>query len=108
MSVQHKEDGYPVNTSAYEWKSASVTVAGTSPTTDLTSITGFTTLFDTVPRAHQITIESSGAAYVRLNAVTNDVITIGSTTPYEDNFAIVDKIFVATNGGAVTLTVKLR
>lgn len=106
-----KEDGQAWHTAPYEWKSASVTAAGTAAGTDLKTASGFTTLFDTVKRAHHIKIETTGATYVRLGAdgvLFPDVITVTATTPYEDNYCVVDTIYVSTNGSAATITVKLR
>jgi len=108
MSIPHYSDGTPFDREEYEWKSASVTVAGTAATTDLTGISGFTTLFDTIPQAHKLTVESSGTAYIRLNSATNDKITVTATTPHTVTGAVVHHLFVSTNGGAVTLTVKLQ
>lgn len=106
--TKNLENGVEEHTKEYEWKSASVTVDGTAATTDLTGISGFTTLFDTVPRAHRIRIEASATTYVRLNSSTNDKITITATTPYEDSYCVVDAIYVSTGGSASTITVKLR
>lgn len=106
--ITHLENGVAEHTREYEWKSASVNVAGTDGTTDITGIAGFTALFGTVKRAHRITVESSGAAYIRLNSATADKITIGATTPYTDNYCVVDKLYISTGGSAVTVTVKLR
>lgn len=108
MAVKYLQDGKAEHRKPYEWKSASVNVSGTSADTDITGISGFTTLFDTVPVAHRITVESSGTAYIRLNSATNDVITVTATTPYTDNFSVTTALYVSTNGGAVTITVKLR
>jgi hypothetical protein len=107
-NIKMLENGVEEHTKEYEWKSASVTVAGSTATTDITGVVGFTTLFATVSRAHRITIETTATAYFRLNADTNDVITVTSTTPYSSDYCVVDKIFVSTGGAAVTVTVKLR
>jgi len=102
------EDGSAKNRSAYEWKSASVTVAGTTGDTIITGISGFTTLFATVKRAHYIQISATGTSYFRLNSATNDVITVTSTTPYTNEDCVVEKLYVTTNGAAVTVTVNLH
>jgi len=108
MSIPHYSDGTPFDRETYEWKSASVTVTGVAAGTDLTGITGFTTLFDTIPQAHKITIGSSGTAYIRLNSATNDKITVTATTPYTITGAVVHHLYVSTDDKAVTLTVKLQ
>jgi hypothetical protein len=106
--VKYLENGIAEHSAPYEWKSASVTVAGADAATAITASAGFTTLFATVKRAHRIRIETSGTAYFRLNSATNDIITVTATTPYEDLYCIVDKLFVSTGGAAITVTVKLR
>lgn len=103
-----RENSQAWNVRAYEWVTEALTIdEGTDPLTDLSSVTGFTTLFGTVKRAHHIVIETTGTIYVRLNSVSNDVITIGSSTPFEDHFGITDKIFISTANVARTITVKL-
>lgn len=94
------------NADKYEWKSASVNVAGTDATTDITGSAGFTTLFGTLVEAGHIVIEASATTYVRLNTSSSDKITITSTTPFEADMAV-RKIFISTNGSASTVTVKL-
>lgn len=101
------EDAKAEHRKSYEWKSASVTVAGTDADTDLSGETGFTTLFDTVKRAHRITIEASATTYVRLNDDANDIITVTATTPFSSDYIIVESIYVSTGGSASTITVKL-
>ena len=105
--VKHLENGVAEHAKEYEWKTASVNVAGTDATTNIRTIAGFTTLFDTVKRAHRITVEASGAAYIRLNTATADKITLGATTPYTNDYCVADALFISTNGGAITITVKL-
>lgn len=102
-----RSNGRAWNSHTYEWKSASVNVAGTDGTDDLTGESGFTTLFATVPQAHHITIEASATTYIRLNSATADKITVTSTTPFTSDFLIVEKIFISTGGSASTVTVKL-
>lgn len=101
-------DGKPVNRAGYEWKSHSITVAGVLADTNLKDIAAFSTVFDTVKEAHHIVLESNGAIYICLNAITNDIITVNTTTPYEDTEAVVSRIFVSTGGNPITLTVKLK
>jgi len=103
-----RENGQAWNTVPYEWKSASVNVAGTAAATNIRTITGFTTLFDTVNRVAHIIVEASGTAYIRLNSASNDVITIGATTPFSDDYIVTESLFISTNGSAITITVKLR
>ena len=105
--VQTRNDGRPLHRDLYEWKAGAITEAGAVPTTDITSKTGFTALFDTVDEAYECTIEASAAIYVRLNKNDTDIITITATTPFTAPSNIVRKIFVATGGAAVTVTVKL-
>jgi len=107
-NIKLLEDAKSEHRLKYEWKSASVTVAGTAGDTDITGETGFTTLFDTVPRAHHIKVEASAAAYIRVNSATNDIITLGATTPYENHYGIIESLYVSTGAGAATITVKLR
>ncbi|OQB05357.1 MAG: hypothetical protein BWY21_02010 [Parcubacteria group bacterium ADurb.Bin216] len=90
----------------YEWKSASVNVAGTSGNTNLKSIPGFTTLFNKVGVARKIRVESSATAYVTLNGTGNDVITVTATTPFEAEMSV-SSIGISTGGSASTVTVKL-
>lgn len=109
MNLQ-RENGKSWNQAAYEWKSAAVTVAGTTPSASITGETGFTTLFDTVKRAHHIVIEATATIYVKLVAdgVAGDTITVTATTPFEDHYGITEDILVATGGSAANITVKLR
>lgn len=111
MSIQYSENGKPREAAVYENKSASITVDdGALPATNLKTKTGFTTLFDSLPgkTAHRINIQSSGTAYIRLNSVTGDVITVTATAPFIDNETQVKDIFVSTNNVALTLTVFLK
>ena len=102
-----REDATGWNRQLYEWKSASVNVADVTADTNLRTIAGFTTLFDTVKRAQHITVEASGAAYIRLNDDGNDIITLGATTPFTSDFVVVESLFITTGGSAITITVKL-
>jgi hypothetical protein len=109
--IQLNEDAKPVHREAYEWKSDTVTVAGATPTQDITSIDGgtaFDDLFSDVGIAHQITISASGTAYFRLNSTDNDIITVTATTPYTNNYAVVRKLYVATGGAGIAVTVKIE
>ncbi len=110
MSIIYSQSGKPRESAIYKWIQASVTQAGTTPTVDLITQTGFETLFTGLvgSTAYRITIEVSGTTYIRLNAVTNDIITVTSTAPYIDEWCNVKKIYIATNGAAVTVTVKLK
>lgn len=101
------EDARPKNRPDYEWKSGSVNIAGTDATTLITTDADFTNLFATVPRAHHITIETSGTAYFRINSATADKITVTATTPFESEDIVAEKLYCSTNGGAITVTVKL-
>lgn len=94
----------------YEWKSGSVTVAGTAANTDLKTQAGFTTLFDKLKgnTAYKIRVDVSGNINIRLNDATNDSILVTPTTPYIDDFCEINRIFVSTGGVAVTLTIRLK
>lgn len=106
--VLHNEDGKTKQSPLYSWKSASVTAAGTVAATDLTSVTGFTALFTPFGsrKPHKIKVESTAAAYIKLNS--GDVITIGATSPFEAEDLIVNSIGVSTGGSAATITVFLQ
>lgn len=97
----------------YEYKSGSITVAGAVPTTDLSTLAGFTQLFTAVGTqisrvASLLSISTTGTVYICLNSPNNDVITVTSTTPITNRKCTVSKIYVATSGVAVTLTVNLQ
>lgn len=108
MGVEYLEDGAPRNKKPYEWKSGTVNVAGATATTDITGIAAFTDLFSTVPRAHYVKIESTGTTYIRLNAATNDIITVSATSPFESDFVVLNSIFVSSGGAGVTVTVQIH
>jgi hypothetical protein len=90
----------------YEWKSAAITIAGSDGDTNIKDAGGITTLFNTVPEARRIVVESSGAAYIRVNSATNDKITLGATAPFEADMTV-RSLFLSTGGAAITITVKL-
>jgi hypothetical protein len=92
----------------YEYKTGSPNVAGVLADTDITEIVGFTNLFSKVKPAHRIRIYAANTIYVRLNSVTNDIITITSTTPYIQEKDEVSKIFISTGGAGVAVTVILK
>lgn len=98
------------NRNAYEWKSASVTIAGTDGDTDLSGQSGFTGLFTTLDGskpARYVKIIASATAYIRFNSATADKITVDASNPIElVDFTVTD-IFASTGGSAVTLTVTL-
>ncbi len=95
------------NRDVYEWKSGSVTEAGSTATVNLNTKSGFTTLFNTIEQGRYVKIEVSGTAYFRLNTVASDVITATATSPITfENFSITN-IFVSTGGAAITITVTL-
>lgn len=94
------------NSELYEWKSAAITIAGATATVDITAAGGITTLFNKIKRCRHIRIEASATTYIRLNAVTNDIITVTATTPFEADISV-HKIFISTGGAASTVTVKL-
>lgn len=114
--MEHNIDGQPKQSTAYSWKSASVTAAGTAAATDITGVTGFTALFTpfsdsvsgvTIKRLPtKIKVEADGAAYIKLNG--GDVITIGATSPFEAEDLVVQSMGVSTGGAAVTITVYLQ
>ena len=91
---------------SYEWKSASINIAGATATVDITNAGGITTLFNTIKRCRKIRIEASATTYIRLNSASNDIITVTATTPFEADMSV-HKIFISTGGSASTVTVKL-
>lgn len=106
--VLHNEDGKTMQSPLYSWKSGSVTAAGTAAGTDLTTVAGFTDLFTPFDKRvpHKIKVESTAAAYIKLNG--GDVITIGATSPFEATDLIIRSIGVSTGGAAATITVYLQ
>lgn len=106
----HNEDGNNKQSSVYSWASGSVTAAGTVGATDLTGVTGFTTILsqfeDAGRRPHKIEVTVDGAAYLKLNG--GDVITLGATTPFEAEDLVINSIGISTGGAAVTVTVYLQ
>lgn len=106
----HNQDGRSKQSTIYSWASASVTAAGTAAATDLTGVTGFTTIlsqFTTAGRKPRyIKVQASAAAYVKING--GNVITIGATTPFEADDLVINSIGISTNGAAVTITVQLQ
>ena len=111
-------DGNPKQSTVYSWATGSVTAAGTAAATDLTSVSGFTTLLSnfsnstsvpgvTLKRVPtKIKVRSTGTAYIRING--GDVITIDATSPFEAEDLVITSIGVSTGGTAVTLTVYLQ
>lgn len=114
MSVKYLEDGKPENRKPYAWRSASVTIAAATADTDITTVTGFETMFTQLARsgktypAHYVKISTSGTAYFRLNNSTSDVITVTATTPFESSRVALSALYVTTGGGAITITVQLH
>lgn len=104
--ITTRGNGRSFNAREYEWKSASITLTDANATTDLSTITGFTTLFTDVPIANHIEIRSSADITLRLNKATNNIITVGTTTPFTSDCMEITDIFVGT-AAAVTLTVIL-
>lgn len=104
----HNEDGNNKQSPLYSWASASVTAAGTVAATDLTGVTGFTTLLSNFGsrKPHKIEVTVDGAAYLKLNG--GDVITLGATTPFEAEDLIINSIGISTGGSAVAVTVYLQ
>lgn len=111
-------DGNPKQSTVYSWATGSVTAAGTTAGTDLTSVSGFTTLLSnfsnstsvpgvTLKRVPtKIKVWSTGAAYIKING--GDVISVTSTSPFEAEDLVITSIGVSTGGIAVTLTVYLQ
>lgn len=111
-------DGNPKQSTVYSWATGSVTAAGTAAGTDLTSVSGFTTLLSnfsnstsvpgvTLKRVPtKIKVWSTAAAYIKING--GDVITIGATSPFEAEDLVITSIGVSTGGSAVTITVYLQ
>lgn len=106
--VLHNEDGKTKQSPLYSWKSASVNAAGTAAATSLITVSGFEALFTPFGsrKPHKIKVESTAAAYIKLNG--GDVITIGATSPFEADDLIVNSIGISTNGSAATITVYLQ
>lgn len=108
MTVKHLEDGKAEHREAYEWKTGSVNVAGTAAGSALTGVASFTTLFDTVPRAHKIRVTvNTGTLYMRLNGTLSDAIQVTASTPFEEEM-VVKSIHVSTGGTAIAVTVRLH
>lgn len=105
--IINTENGQSWHSKEYEWLTGSVTVAGTDATTSLAAQSGFTTLFTKLPLAHRVKITATGTCYVRLNASTNDKITVDATTPFSSDFLQVKAIYISTNGAGVAVTVQL-
>lgn len=105
--ILNTEDGQSWHSKVYEWLTGSVTVAGTEGATSLAAQSGFTTLFGTVKQAHRVKITASATCYIRLNAATNNKITVDATTPFTSDFLQVNAIYISTNGAGVTVTVQL-
>jgi hypothetical protein len=110
-------DGNSKQSTVYSWKSASVTETGTAAGTNITTVTGFTTLFapftDTpttgVTRKRvptKIKVTASAATYIKING--GDVITLDGTTPFEAEDLAINSIGISTDGGASTVTVYLQ
>ena len=112
-------DGNPKQSTVYSWATGSVTAAGTAAATDLTSVSGFTTLlsnFSNSTSVPGVTLKrvptkikvwsTGGTAYIRING--GDVINIGATSPFEAEDLVITSIGVSTGGTAVTLTVYLQ
>jgi len=98
---------------SYENKSGAVTVAGAVPTTDLSTLAGFTQLFTAVGTqisrvASLLSISTTGTVYICFNSPNNDVITVTSTTPITNRKCTVSKIYIATAGVSVAITVSLQ
>lgn len=106
--TNYLEDGKPVNRAEEEWKSAAITVAGTDADVNIRTKTGFTTLFDTVKRAHEIKVHVTADTHIRLNSTTTDKILVTSTSPYESDKVIVEALYVSTGGASSTVTVELH
>jgi len=111
-------DGKAKQSTVYSWASGSVTAAGTAAATDLTTVEGFEDLFApfsdstsvsgvTMKRVPtKIKVLAGGAAYIKING--GNVITIGTTTPFEADDLVIKSIGVSTGGSAVTITVYLQ
>jgi len=111
MAIRTGNNGRPLEFEKYEWKTGTATVAGSTPNTNLNTISGFSSpkLFSTVTEAELISITAAGGtAYVCLNSTSNDVIQVTATTPITNRPCRVDSIFIATGGAAVTITVSLQ
>jgi len=111
-------DGNPRQSTVYSWKSGTITAAGNTADTSLTSVTGFTNLFapftDTtsvpgvkrVRKPTKIKVKASAAAYIKIN--NGDVITLSATEGFEAEDLIINTIGISTGGSAVTITVYLQ
>lgn len=102
--------GKPIEGTTYTWREAAVTVDdGTAPATLLTAKTGFDNIFSpfTYGMAFNVTIQTSGTAYFRLNSVTADPIKVTATTPLVLTDFECTSIYVSTNNVAITITLLL-
>jgi len=110
MSITHNSDGNAKHSPIYSWASGTVTVAGAAAGTDLTGITGFTTILsqfsDAGRKPRYIKVSASATLYVKINS--GDTITVGSTTPFEAFDLEVNSITVSSGGAGVTTTVHLQ
>jgi hypothetical protein len=104
-------DGNSRQSTKYVWKSATVTADGVLAETDLTTVSGFTTILSTfattktrMPR--YIKMWASAAAYLKVNG--GDIITLGATTPFEADDLAIQTIYISTGGAGVTITIQLQ
>ena len=116
--MEYNIDGQTKQSTAYSWKSGAINKAGTAAATNITTIAAFANLFapfsdatsvggvTRVRKPHKIKVESTGAAYIKING--GDVITIGSTAPFEAEDLIIDSLYVSDNSGNVTMSVYLQ
>lgn len=81
----------------YESKEAA---SGIVSNVNIRTITGFTTMFDTVKIAYRVVIRTDAAITIRFNSATNDPITIAANTSFDCNFLEVTSIFVTAAGSA--------
>jgi len=83
--------------SRYDSKEAAV---GVVSDTDITSVSGFETLFENVKISKNTVIRTDADISIRLNAVTNASISVEAGERFETDWLNVSKIFVTAAGGA--------
>ena len=111
-------DGNPKQTTAYSWKTGTISKAGTAAGTNITAIAAFADLFTPfsdatsvsgvtrVRKPTKIKVTASAAAYIKING--GDVITLSATEGFEAEDLVINSLYVSDNGEGATLTVYLQ
>lgn len=109
-------DGQSKQSPLYAWGTGTINKAGTAAGTNITSITGFTTLFTPfsvsvsdstiVRKPHKIKVTADGTMYIKING--GQVITVDATNPFEAEDLIIDSLSVSDNSAGVSATVYLQ